>query len=93
MYTITISTAGTNADPLLCPDMDSTLQAVANALVDRVEPGRSVRWEVRCPSGRMAVGTLTVNDADSDGQVEIAEHIELVRDVLTEEARDDRFRT
>lgn len=57
--------------------------------MDRVVPGLALRWEVRCPSGRTAVGGLTVNAVDSDGLAEIAEHVELVRDILTEEARDE----
>jgi hypothetical protein len=93
MYTVTISVLGTDAETSLRPDMDSTLKSVEKGLVDRVEPGRTVRWEVRCPSGRTAVGSLTVNAVDSDGRVEIAEHIEIVRDILTEEARDERPRS
>ena len=92
MYTITISVLGTDAETSLRPDVDSTLKSVEKGLVDWVEPGRTVRWEVRCPSGRTAMGSLTVNAVDSDGQAEIAEHIEIVRDVLTEESRDERLR-
>lgn len=93
MYTITISVLGTDAETSLCSDLDSTLKSVEKGLVDWVEPSRTVRWEVRCPSGRTTVGSLTVNAVDSDGRVEIAEHIEIVRDVLTEEARDERLRS
>jgi len=92
MYTITISVLGTDAETSLRPDLESTLQSVEKGLADWVEPGRTVRWEVRCPSGRTAVGGLTVNAFDGDGEHEIAEHIEIVRDVLTEEARDERVR-
>ena len=90
MYTITVSIVGVDAETSVCPDLESTLESVGRGLADRVEPGRTVRWEVRCPSGRTAVGSLTVNAAGSDGGREIAEHLELVRDVLVEEARDDR---
>ena len=92
MYSITISVLGTDAETSLRPDVESTLMTVEKGLVDWVEPGRTVRWEVRCPSGLTAMGSLTVNAVDSDGQVESAEHIEIVRDVLTEEARDERPR-
>ena len=92
MYTITISVLGTDAETSLRTDLDSTLKSVEKGLVDWVEPGRTVRWEVRCPSGRTAVGSLTVNAVDSNGRVQIAEHIEIVRDVLTEESRDERLR-
>ena len=92
MYTVTISVLGTDAQTWLRPDLESALQAVEQGLAGRVEPGRTVRWEIRCPSDRIAVGSLTVNTAGSDGEREIAEHVELVRDVLTEEARDDRVR-
>ena len=93
MYTITISVRGTDDEYAeLSSDLESTLQAVEEGLVDGVEPGRTVRWEVGCPSGRVAAGSLTVNEADSDCRTEIAEHIELVRDVLAEEGRDERVR-
>ena len=92
MYTITISVPGTDAESSVRPDVDTTLKLVEKGLVDWVQPGRTVRWEVRCPSGRTAVGSLTVNAVDSDGRVEIADHLEIVRDVLTEEARDERLR-
>lgn len=92
MYTITISVLDTDVETSLRPDVDATLKSVEKGLVDWVEPGRTVRWEVRCPSGRAAMGSLTVNAADSDGRAEIAEHIEIVRNVLTEEARDERLR-
>jgi hypothetical protein len=89
MYTITVRVPGTDAMTSLRPGLESTLQFVEERLLDRVEPGRAVRWEVRCPSGRTAVGSLTVNGIDSIRAHEITEHIELVRDVLTEEARDE----
>lgn len=89
MYTITISVLGTDGATSLHRDLKSTLQSVEDALVDKVVPGLAVQWEIRCPSGRTAVGGLTVNAADSDGRAEIAEHVEMVRDVLTEEARDE----
>ncbi|MGS0686524.1 hypothetical protein ACVBEQ_15490 [Nakamurella sp. GG22] len=89
MYAITVRVLGTEAETSLRPDLESTLQSVEKGLVDWVEPGRAVGWEVRCPSGRTAVGSITVNGFDRNRQHEIAEHIELVRDVLTEEARDE----
>lgn len=92
MYTITMSIAGIDPETLAASDLEQALQAVERGLADRVRPGRRVRWEIGCPSGRIAVGSLTVNAAGSDGGREIAEHLELVRDVLTEEARDDRVR-
>ena len=92
MYTITVSVLGADPQTSLRPDLEATLQTVEEGLVGRVEPGRTVRWEVGCPSGRTAVGSLTVNAVDSDGRVEIADHLEIVRDVLTEEARDERLR-
>ena len=89
MYTITVRVPGTDATTSLRLDLESTLQSVGEHLHDRVEPGRAVRWEIRCPSGRTAVGSFTVNGIDCNRKHEIAEHIELVRDVLTEEARDE----
>lgn len=92
MYTITIIVAGIDPQTSGASDLEQTLQAVEQGMAGRVRPGRRVRWEVGCPSGRTAVGSLTVNAVGSDGGREIAEHLELVRDVLTEEARDDGAR-
>ena len=92
MYTITVSIVGADPETSLRPDLESTLESVGRGLADQVEPGRTVRWEVRCPSGRTAVGSLAVNAAGSDGEAEIAAHIELVRDVLVEEVRNESIR-
>ena len=92
MYAVTIQLPGTNPATSLCRGLESALQAIAEGLAGQVAPGRRVRWEVGCPSGRTAVGSLTVNAAGSDGRTEIADHIEIVRDVLIEEARDERLR-
>lgn len=92
MYTITIRVAGLDPETSAASDLEQTLQKVERGLAGQVRPARRVRWEIGCPSGRTAVGSLTVNAAGSDGAREIAEHLELVRDVLTEEARDDRAR-
>lgn len=93
MYSITISVLGTDAETSLRLGRGVNADDRREGAGRLVEPGRTVRWEVRCPSGLTAMGSLTVNAVDSDGQVEIAEHIEIVRDVLTEEARDERLRS
>lgn len=92
MYTITMSVAGIDPETLAASDLEQTLRVVEQGLVGRVWPGRRVRWEIGCPNGSTAVGSLTVNAAGSDNGREIAEHLELVRDVLIEEARVDRVR-
>jgi hypothetical protein len=87
MYAITISIRGTDAETSLREDVDSTVEVLRAGLDGRVEPGRKVRWEIHCPSGRVTAGQITVYDpANTDRDVD--RHLETVHQILTEEATD-----
>ena len=87
VYTITISVLGTDAETSLRPDVESTVQVLRDGLDQWVEPGRKVRWEIRCPSGRVTAGQITVYDA-ANAVRDVHRHLQTVRQVLTEEATD-----
>ena len=87
MYTITISVLGTDAETSLREDVQSTVDVLRDGLAEWVEPGRKVRWEIRCPSGRVTAGQITVYDA-ANAVRDVHRHLQTVRQVLTEEATD-----
>jgi len=91
MYTITITLprAGTDTDAEVCerPDVESTVNALGETLAVRLAPGRTVRWQIRCPSGRDTAGQITVHDP-ANTEPDVHRHLQTVRQVLTEEATD-----
>jgi hypothetical protein len=87
MYTITITVLGTDAETSLRPDVESTVQVLRDGLDQWVEPGRKVRWEIGCPSGRITAGQITVYDPGHTER-DVHRHLQTVRQVLTEEATD-----
>ena len=86
MYTITISVPGTD-ETSRHDDVDSTIDALRSGLDERVEPGRKVRWEIRCPSGRVTAGQITINHP-ANTERDVDRHLTTVHQVLTEEATD-----
>ena len=87
MYTITISVLGTDAETSLREDVQSTMDVLRDGLDQWVEPGRKVRWEIGCPSGRDTAGQITVHDP-ANTEPDVHRHLQTVRQVLTEEATD-----
>lgn len=87
MYTITISVPGTDADASIRDDVESTVEVLRDGLDHHVEPGRKVRWEIHCPSGRVTAGQITVYDA-ANTERDVDRHLQTIRQVLTEEATD-----
>ena len=87
MYTITITVLGTDAETSLRQDVESTVQVLRDGMDQWVEPGRKVRWEIRCPSGRVTAGQITVYDA-ANAVRDVHRHLQTVRQVLTQEATD-----
>ena len=59
----------------------------ATAWTNGSSPGRKVRWEIRCPSGRVTAGQITINDP-ANTERDVDRHLQTVRQVLTEEATD-----
>ena len=87
MYKITISVRGVDPETSLRDDVESTVQVLSDGLDEHAEPGRKIRWEIHCPSGRVTAGQITVYDpANTDRDVD--RHLETVHQILTEEATD-----
>jgi len=87
VYTMTISVPGTDTETSLQQNVESTLDALRDALALWIEPGRTVRWEIRCPSGRDTAGQITIHDPANTAP-DVHRHLQTVRQVLTEEATD-----
>jgi hypothetical protein len=87
MYSLTISVPGGDAETSLHDDVESTIDALRAGLGERVEPGRKVRWEIGCPSGRSTAGQITINHLPNTAR-DVARHLQTVNQVLTEEATD-----
>lgn len=87
MYTITISVLGADAETSLRDEVDSTVDVLRDGLDEWVEPGRKVRWEIRCPSGRITAGQITINDP-ANTERDVDRHLRTVREILNEEAID-----
>lgn len=87
MYTITISVPGTDAETSLRDDVESTVDVLRDGLDEHVEPGRKVRWEICCPSGRVTAGQITVYDP-ANTQRDVDRHLSTVHQILIEEATD-----
>lgn len=87
MYTITITVLCTDAETSLREDIQSTVNVLRDGLDQWVEPGRKVRWEIHCPSGRVTAGQITVYDP-ANTERDVHRHLQTVRQVLTEEATD-----
>jgi len=89
MYTITITLPRARADAEVCerPDVESTVDALGEALAVRLAPGRTVRWKIGCPSGRDTAGQITIHDP-ANTERDVHRHLQTVRQVLTEEATD-----
>jgi hypothetical protein len=52
-----------------------------------VEPGRKVRWEIHCPSGRGTAGQITVYDPVNTRR-DVDRHLSAVHQILIDEATD-----
>lgn len=87
MYTITISVLGTDAETSLREDVESTVDVLRAGLNEWVQPGRKVRWEIHCPSGRETAGQITIYDP-SNTERDVDRHLQTVHQILTEEATD-----
>ena len=87
MYTISITVPGADSDTCERPDVESTVDALGEALAMWIAPGRTVRWEIGCPSGRDTTGQITIHDP-ANTEPDVHRHLRTVRQVLTEEAID-----
>ena len=87
MYTITISVRGVDPETSLRDGVESAVEVLRDGLDEHVEPGRKVRWEIRCPSGREMAGQITIYDA-ANTERDVDRHLSTVHQILIEEATD-----
>ena len=52
-----------------------------------MKPGRRVMWVVRCPSGQLVRGDITINAASTDRLEAVREHVTEIRDILASDNR------
>ena len=73
--------------PIPCADLDAAVEVLRAGLITAVAPGRRVLWVVRCPTGRVVRGDITINTPTADPGSAVAGHVAYVRDVLIGEHR------
>lgn len=87
MYTITITVPSNEPETSLRDGVEETIEVLRDGLDEHVEPGRKVRWEIGCPSGRGTAGQITVYDP-ANTRRDVDRHLSAVHQILIEEATD-----
>jgi hypothetical protein len=73
--------------PAPCADLDAAVEVLRQRPIDAVAPRRRVKWIVRCPSGQLVRGDITVNAARTDRLEAIREHVTEIREILASDNR------
>ena len=87
MYEVSVTARGTGLGPTPCADLDAAVEVLRQRLIDAVAPRRRVEWVVRCPSGQLVRGDITVNAASTDRLEAIREHVTEIREILASDNR------
>ena len=87
MYEVSVTARGTGFGPASCADLDAAIDVLRQRLIDAVAPRRRVKWIVRCPSGQLVRGDITVNAASTDRLEAIREHVTEIREILASDNR------
>ena len=87
MYQVSVTARTTPTAPIPCADLDAAVEVLRAELATAVAPGRRILWVVRCPTGRVVRGDITINTPTPDPRVAVAGHVAYVRDVLDGEHR------
>ena len=87
MYEVSVTARTTPIAPIPCADLDAAVEVLRAGLITAVAPGRRILWVVRCPTGRVVRGDITINTPTADPSVAVAGHVAYVRDVLIGEHR------
>ena len=82
MYEVSVTARGAAAGPIQCTDLDAAVEVLLHELISAMKPGRRVMWVVRCPSGRLVRGDITINAASTDRSEAAREHVTEIRDIL-----------
>ena len=81
MYEVNVGGGSISRDPAHGTDIEDAVSELRDALIKTVQPRMRVSWVVRCPSGRVVHGDITIN-AGGDTTDAIADHVDYIRDVL-----------
>jgi len=87
MYQVSVTAPATPTAQIPCADLDAAVEVLRAGLITAVAPGRRILWVVRCPTGRVVRGDITINTPTADPRVAVAGHVAYVRDVLVGEHR------
>ena len=87
MYQVSVTSRTTPTEQIPCADLDAAVEVLRAELATAVAPGRRVLWVVRCPTGRVVRGDITINTPTTDPDAAVAGHVAYVRDVLDGEHR------
>jgi len=82
MYQVSVTARATPSAPIPCADLDVAVEVLRARLITAVAPGRRILWVIRCPTGRVVRGDITINTPTADPGVAVADHVAYVRDVL-----------
>ena len=86
-YEVSVTARGTVVGPAPCADLDAAVDVLRQRLIDAVAPRRRVKWVVRCPSGQLVRGDITINAARTDRLDAVRDHVMEIREILDFDAR------
>jgi len=87
MYQVSVTVGATPIEQIPCDDLDMAVEVLRAKLTTAVAPGRRISWVIRCPTGRVVRGDITINTTSADPRGAVADHVVYVRDVLIGEHR------
>jgi len=87
MYEVSVTARGTGLGPAPCADLDTAVDVLRQRLIDAVAPRRRVKWIVRCPSGQLVRGDITINAASTNRLEAVRDHVTETREILTSDHR------
>ncbi|MEP6561173.1 MAG: hypothetical protein ABJD68_08890, partial [Nakamurella sp.] len=87
MYEVRVTAHVATVGPIQCADLDAAADVLQQRLISSIKPGRRVMWVVRCPSGRLVRGDITINAASTDRMEAVREHVTEIRDILANDGR------
>ncbi|HEY5150916.1 MAG TPA: hypothetical protein VIJ23_14075 [Mycobacterium sp.] len=82
MYQVSVTSRTTPTARIPYADLDAAVESLRAELATAVAPGRRILWVIRCPTGRLVRGDITINTPTADPGGAVADHVAYVRDVL-----------
>ena len=87
MYEVTVTARGAGFGPAPCADLDAAVEVLRQRLVEVVAPRRRVKWVVRCPSGQLVRGDITINAASTNRLEAVRDHVAEIQEILASDNR------